>query len=200
MGALQNRLDRVAGVRVRRVRSIPLHSVLSSPTAERARVVVSDLISFVELYSYWSRTPTGPEFLIETIVAVNAGAKGSVSWDDPTTPDIKASASAFASALPELTPFLLSSPLSQPPVNFTHVVTPDRLDFGVWAAADGRTLVIGANLNNASATISVSEVLSAANISAAALGIPRMVLNGGSSIDFSFVGFGNLGSGAWIFG
>ena len=58
----------------------------------------------------------------------------------------------------------------------------------------------GANLNNATATISVSEVLSAANLSAAALGIPRLVLNGGSSIDFSFVGFGNLGSGAWIFG
>jgi len=150
--------------------------------------------------SFWSRRPTGAEFLIENIVAINAGAKGSISWNDPTTPDIKASASAFASALPELTPFLLSSPLSHPPVNFTHVVTPNRLDFGVWSSADGRTLVIGANLNNASATISVSEVVSVANLSVAALGVPRMVLNGGSSIDFSYVGFGNLGSGAWIFG
>jgi hypothetical protein len=151
-------------------------------------------------YRYWSRTPTGPEFLIQTIVAVNTGAKGSVSWDDPTTPDIKASASAFASALPELTPLLLSSPLSDPPVNFTHVVTHDRLDFGVWASADGRTLLIGANLNNATAAVSVSEVVSVANLSVAALGVPRMVMNGGSSIDFSYVGFDNLGSGAWIFG
>jgi len=60
--------------------------------------------------------------------------------------------------------------------------------------------MIGANLNNATATISVGEVLSVANLSAAALGIPRMVLDGGGSIDFSFVGFNNLGCGAWIFG
>jgi len=149
--------------------------------------------------AFWSRRPTGAEFLIEVIVAINAGAKGSISWNDPTTLDIKASASAFASALPELTPFLLSSQLTQPPVNFTHIVTPNRLDFGVWAAADGTTLVIGANLNNATTTISVSEVVSAANLSVAALGIPRMVLNGGSSIDYSYIGFNNLGSGAWIF-
>ena len=46
----------------------------------------------------------------------------------------------------------------------------------------------------------MSEVVSAASLSVAALGVPRMVLNGGSGIDFSYVGFGNLGSGAWIFG
>ena len=158
-----------------------------------------NLILYSPFYRFWSRKPTGAEFLIEVIVAINAGAKGSISWNDPTTPDIKASASAFASALPELAPFLLSSQLTQPPVKFTHVVTPNRLDFGVWASADGRTLVIGANLNNATATISVSEVVSAANLSVAALGIPRMVLNGGSSIDYSYIGFNNLGSGAWIF-
>lgn len=60
--------------------------------------------------------------------------------------------------------------------------------------------MIGANLNNATATISVREVVSAANLSVEALGVPRMVLDGGSSIDYSYVGFGNLGSGAWIFG
>jgi hypothetical protein len=108
--------------------------------------------------------PTGAEFLVETIVAINVGAKGSVSWNDPTSSDIKASASLFASALPDLTPFLLSSPLTQPRVDFTHIVTPDRLDFGVWADADGRTLVIGTNLNNATASISVSEVVSAADL------------------------------------
>ena len=76
-----------------------------------------------------------------------------------------------------------SSPPSYCPPRFlTHVVTPDRLDFGVWSSADGRTLLIGTNLNNATVSISVSEVVSAANLSVAALGVPRMVLNGGSSI------------------
>jgi len=151
------------------------------------------------LYRYWSRTPTGAEFLVETIVAINAGAKGSVSWIDPTTPDIKASASAFASALPELTPFLLFSELTQPPVNFTHVVTRNRLDFGVWASADGRTLVMGTNLNDVTANIPLCEVVSAANLSVAALGSPRVVLDGGSSMLDSQIRFDKLGSGAWIF-
>jgi hypothetical protein len=150
-------------------------------------------------YRYWSRTPRGREFLVETIVAVNAGAKGSVSWADPNTQDIKASAAAFASALPELTPFLLSSPLTQPPLNFTHVITPDRLDFGLWASADGRTLMMGTNLNNATANIPVSEVVLAANLSLAALGYPRVVLNDGSNIEDAQIEFDNLGSGAWIF-
>lgn len=64
---------------------------------------------------------------------------------DPTTPDIRANASAFAPALPDLTPFLLSSPLSQLPVHLTRVVTSHWLDFGACASADGRTLVMGTN-------------------------------------------------------
>jgi hypothetical protein len=122
-----------------------------------------------------------------------------MSWADPNTQDIKASAAAFARALPELTPFLLSSPLTQPPVNFTHVITLDRLDFGLWASADERTLMIGTNLNNATAKISVSEVVLAANLSLATLGYPRVVLNDGSNIDDAQIEFDNLGSGAWIF-
>ena len=60
--------------------------------------------------------------------------------------------------------------------------------------------MIGTNLNNSTATVSVSEVVSAANLSVASLGIPRVVLNGGSSVDYSYIGFDNLGSGARIFG
>ena len=123
-----------------------------------------------------------------------------MSWNDPTTPDIKASASLFAKALPDLTPFLLSSSLTQPHVNFTHVVTRDRLDFGVWASADERTLVMGTNLNDTIASIPVSEVISAANLSNVVLGSPHVVLNGGSSIDDLQIEFNGLGSGGWIFG
>lgn len=59
---------------------------------------------------------------------------------------------------------------------------------------------MGTNLNNATANIRVSEVVSAAKLSLADLGSPRVVLNGGSSIDDVQIGFDNLGSGAWIFG
>lgn len=60
--------------------------------------------------------------------------------------------------------------------------------------------MIGTNLNNATASIPVSEVASAANLSAVALGSPRVVLDGGSSIDDLQIGFNGLGSGAWVFG
>ena len=59
---------------------------------------------------------------------------------------------------------------------------------------------MGTNLNNATASILVSEVVSCANLSVAALGSPRVVLDGGSSIDDLRIGFNGLGSGAWIFG
>lgn len=156
--------------------------------------------AFVVSHRYWSRTPTGAEFLVEIIVAVNAGARGSVSWSDPTPPSIKASASAFARALPELTPFVLSSPLSQPPVDFTHVITSNRLDIGVWASADGRTLVMASNLNYFAASVSLHEVFAAANFQGAALVNHCVVLDGGARIVGSQIVFDSVQSGAWIFG
>lgn len=134
------------------------------------------------------------------IVAINAGARGSVAWNDPTTPDIKGNASALALALPDLTPFLLSSPLSQSPVHYTHVVTPHRLDFGVWASADGKTLIMGSNLNYFAANVTLSEIFSAANHTRPASGSPYMVLDGGGRITGSQFIFGSVQSGAWIFG
>ncbi|KAI0297066.1 hypothetical protein B0F90DRAFT_1811231 [Multifurca ochricompacta] len=146
---------------------------------------------------YWSRTPTGAEFLVQMIVAINAGARGSMSWNDPTTPSIKAAASAFALALPELTPFFLSSPLSQPSVTFAHVITPGRLDIGVWACADGKVLVMGSNLNYFAASVTLDEVFSIANL--AVNGNPRMVLDGGARIVGSEIHFDSVQAGAWIF-
>ncbi|KAH8988393.1 hypothetical protein EDB92DRAFT_1035810 [Lactarius akahatsu] len=143
---------------------------------------------------YWSRTPTGAEFLVQMIVAVNAGARGSVSWTDPTTADIKAAASAFASALPELTPFLLSSSLSQPPVHFSRVITSNRLDIGVWASAEGTTLVIAANLNYFAVDIMLDEVLSTTEFKSLALVNPRMMLDGGARINSTHITFGSVQS------
>ena len=59
---------------------------------------------------------------------------------------------------------------------------------------------MGTNLNNATSSIPVSEVVFAANISAVVFGSPRVVLDGGSSIDDLQIRFNGLGSGAWMFG
>ncbi|KAH8989019.1 hypothetical protein EDB86DRAFT_2831777 [Lactarius hatsudake] len=131
---------------------------------------------------FWSRTPTYTEFLVQMIVAVNAGARGSISWTDPTTPDIKTAASRFASALPELTPFLLSSSLSSPPVHFARVITPDRLDFGVWVSSKGEALVMAANLNYFPVNVVLDEVLSATQFKWLDMVDPRLVVDGGARI------------------
>ncbi|KAH8988399.1 hypothetical protein EDB92DRAFT_1817588 [Lactarius akahatsu] len=148
---------------------------------------------------FWSRTPTYTEFLVQMIVAVNAGARGSISWTDPTTPDIKAATSQFTSALPELTPFLLSSPLSSPPVHFARVITPDRLDFGVWVSSRGEALVMAANLNYFPLNVVLDEVLSATQFKWLGLVDPRLVVDGGARIVGTRVTFGSVRSGAWIF-
>ncbi|KAI9435719.1 hypothetical protein H4582DRAFT_2167992 [Lactarius indigo] len=150
---------------------------------------------------FWDRTPSYTEFLVEMIVSVNAGARGSIAWTDPTTAGIKAAASQFASALPELTPFLLSSPLSSPPVQFAHVVTPSRLDFGVWVSSGGKALIMAANLNYFPVSIALDDVLSATQFNGLNLVNPRLVVDGGARIEGTQVQFsGSVLSGAWIFG
>ena len=150
---------------------------------------------------FWLRTPSYTELLVEIIVAVNAGASGIVSWTDPTPPSIKAGASQFAGALPELAPFLLSSPLSSPPVYYAHVVTTNRLDFGLWVSSEGKALVMAANLNYFPASIALDEVLSATQFQGLALENPRLVVDGGAKIEGTQVKFyGAVLSGAWVFG
>ena len=138
---------------------------------------------------------------MQIIVAVNARAMGAIAWADPTTPDIKAAASQFAKALPELTPFLLSSPLSSPPVRRAHVITPDRLDFGLWVSSEGKALIMAANLNYFPVSIALEEVLSATQFKGLDLVNPRVVVDGGARIVGTQVTFsGSVLSGAWIFG
>ena len=153
---------------------------------------------------FWSWTPSYTEYLVELIVAVNAGAKGLVAWDAPTSPGIMAGASEFADALPQLTPFLLSSSLSSPSVNYAHVVTDGRLDFGLWVSSQGQgcqALILAANLNYFPATIDLGQVLSATQFQGLALSNPNQIVDGGARIEGTLVTFdGAVLSGGWTFG
>ena len=151
--------------------------------------------------SFWSREPTYLEFLVQIIVAVNARVYGATAWTDPTTPGIKAAASQFAQALPELTPFLLSSPLSSPSVQYKHVVRHDRLDFGVWVSSEGKALVMAANLNYSPMSVPFNEVLSATPFQGLDPSKARLVVDGGARIDGTqFTFYGSVLSGAWVIG
>ena len=156
------------------------------------------------LLRFWSWTPSYTEYLVELIVAVNAGAKGLVTWDAPTTQGIMDGSSQFYNALPELMPFLLSSPLSSPPVNYAHVVTGNRLDIGVWVSSDGQTcqaLILAANMNYFPASIDLGDVLSATQFQALSLVNPNQIVDGGARLDSTLFSFSDaVLSGGWMFG
>ena len=66
---------------------------------------------------YWSRVPTGPEFVVENALAINHGARGSVSWSAPAPADVTAAGAGLSSAIKTtLKEYVLS-----PSARFAHV-------------------------------------------------------------------------------
>jgi hypothetical protein len=111
-----------------------------------------------------------------------------MSWDDPTSTDIKASASLLALSMPKMTPFILS-----PSATFRQV-TINLVDVGLWTVG-AQTLVLASNMNYFTVSLSLSE-----------LGLPSpqvaatQVLNSGAQLDPSrqHLVFGSVGSGGFI--
>ncbi|KAF8986820.1 hypothetical protein BDQ17DRAFT_1548363 [Cyathus striatus] len=138
--------------------------------------------------TYWKRYPTGKEFVVESVVGINHGGLGVVSWDDPTSADIKASASGLALALPKMNPFILN-----PSATFKQVTT-GGVDFGLWTVGSN-TLVLGSNIEYVSATIRLQDIGFSATI-------PKItqVFNSGSQVDpVTFhLSFESVGSGGFI--
>jgi hypothetical protein len=110
--------------------------------------------------SYWSRIPTGKEWVVQSLLAVTHGALGPfffpsnlyttwlngdlagiTPWNDPTSSDIKAAATTLGQQLiPSLTRFA-----PDPHVTFTTYVW-RRIHFGKWRV-DDQMLVVGVNLD-----------------------------------------------------
>ncbi|KAF8890734.1 hypothetical protein BD779DRAFT_1671264 [Infundibulicybe gibba] len=134
--------------------------------------------------TYWKRYPTGKEFVVESIVGINHGGLGVVSWDDPTTPDIKASASLLARSLPQMTPFIFD------PVAVFRQITVNRVDVGIWTSGS-KILVLASNMNYFVVPITLADLgLSAGAIS--------QVLDSGAKINGKGFTFESIGSGAFI--
>ncbi len=81
---------------------------------------------------YWSRVPTGREFVVENALAINHGARGSVSWSAPAPADVTAAGAGLSSAIKTtLKEYVLS-----PSARFAHEVV-DRVDVGMWTGGSG---------------------------------------------------------------
>jgi hypothetical protein len=136
--------------------------------------------------TYWTRYPTGQEWIVQGVIAINHGAKGVISWNDPTTDDIQASASSLAKAMPKISTFL-----------FSHSATfqgyfVNGVDIGVWK--DGsKTLVLATNTAYTQATVPLS-----------ALGIQSgktqtAVLDSGAKVVGDNLVLTSVGTGGFVF-
>ncbi|KAJ3487921.1 hypothetical protein NLI96_g3193 [Meripilus lineatus] len=137
--------------------------------------------------TYWTRKPTGKEWVVQSLLGVIHGGLGIVPWNDPTTPDIKASASALAKAMSTtLKGFILD-----PNATF-QLITQNRVHVGVWTVS-GRTLVLATNLNYNETRFSLESVHgSGSRIS--------QVFDSGAKIQGKDVILESVGSGGFVFG
>ncbi|KAG6833418.1 hypothetical protein H0H87_007403 [Tephrocybe sp. NHM501043] len=131
------------------------------------------------------RDPTGKEFVVQSVLGINHGGLGVVSWDDPTTPDIKSSASLLAKALSRMTLYI-----TNPTASFRQV-TIRRIDVGLWTVGK-ETLLLASNLNYETTSLQFKDLgLSSHNV--------VQVLDSGAR--FSPDGtlqFESVGSGAFV--
>ena len=118
---------------------------------------------------------------------MNHGGLGIVPWNDPTTADIKASASALAQAMPTLKGFILN-----PNATFQLVVV-NRVHVGVWTVS-GRILVLATNLNYNETTFSLDDVPGSRNARVS------QAFDSGAKVQGRDIVLDSVGSGAFILG
>ncbi|KAI0341174.1 hypothetical protein BDW22DRAFT_1359406 [Trametopsis cervina] len=134
--------------------------------------------------TYWKRQPTGQEYVVQAVLGINHGGLGVVAWNDPTTPDIKASASLLAKSLSTMKQFILN-----PSAKFSHVVV-NRVDVGIWSVG-AQTLVLATNLNYAQVTVNLDGLLPKGVVE-------KQVLDSGAKVQGKQLVFQSVGTGAFI--
>ena len=120
------------------------------------------------------------------MLGINHGGLGVVAWNDPTTADIKASATVLAQSLATMKDFILS-----PKATFRHF-TSDRVDVGLWTVGS-KTLLLATNLNYEEVTLSLVDVEEVKGKTGA------QVLESGAKVQGSGIVFESTGTGGFIF-
>ncbi|KAG2357753.1 hypothetical protein BDR07DRAFT_1362877 [Suillus spraguei] len=100
---------------------------------------------------YWTRTPTGEEWVVQSIIGINQGALGVVPWVDPNPEYIKMAASAFALSLPMLTPYILNAAS----VRSNYLV--GGVDIATWTVGI-ETLVLATNTDYVTSNVTWEDI------------------------------------------
>lgn len=134
--------------------------------------------------NYWVRPPTGQEWVVITVLGINHGSLGAVSWIDPTPVDIKGNASALALALPKITPFLFDAT-----ANRTNYMV-GGVDVAVWSTSN-QTLVVATNTYYASQGVNWGDVSVDGSGAASVFSIGSAMTSSGFSLN-------SMGSAAFV--
>ncbi|KAH0836408.1 hypothetical protein J3R83DRAFT_8009 [Lanmaoa asiatica] len=134
--------------------------------------------------NYWLRAPTGQEWVVITLLGINHGSLGAISWSDPTPADIKGNASAFALALPRITPFLFNATVVR-----TNYVG-GGVDIAVWSSTN-QTLVMATN------TYYVSQLVDWGNVGVTGGGATPVFSSGSAMTSYGFT-LESMGSAAFL--
>ena len=146
------------------------------------------------LCRYWKRVPTGKEYVVQSVLGINHGGRGDVAWNDPTTADIKASASALAQSLATMKDYILS-----PKATFRGFVS-DRVDVGLWTVGT-RTLVLATNLNYAQAKVDLSRIPEVGRALAVKARLrAKQTLDSGAWLEGHVVTLESVGTGGFVLG
>jgi hypothetical protein len=117
-------------------------------------------------------------------------SKGVVSWDDPTTPEIKSFASRLALSMPKITRFILN------PFATFRQTTIQGVDIGIWEINTIETLVLATNTNYSPVSVLITYLgLPSSGISV------EQILDTGTTIDSDCaenILFESVGSGAFV--
>lgn len=134
---------------------------------------------------YWKRTPSGEEWVVQSIMGINHGALGVIPWVDPNPDYIKMAASAFALSLPKLTPFFFNAAS----VRSNYLV--GGVDIATWATG-GATLVLAAN------TFYVTSDVTWKDIGLYGTRVEAVYMSGSVETTSSSFTLGSVASGAFV--
>ncbi|CAK5282351.1 unnamed protein product [Mycena citricolor] len=135
--------------------------------------------------TYWPRYPSGKEWIVESVLGINHGGLGVVSWDDPTTPDVKSSASSLALALSaSMKSFIMSASAT-----ITQRTFSTGLDVALWTVGR-QTLVLATNINYREVSLPLSELNLAGTV--------KQVFDSGAFVRSGALHLSSVGSGGFI--
>ncbi|KAE9382295.1 hypothetical protein BT96DRAFT_1010937 [Gymnopus androsaceus JB14] len=130
--------------------------------------------------SYWTREPTGEEWVVEAILGINYG--GQVGVEN--------SASGLALALTSR-PSNMSAFILNPSSTFKQVTTSSGIDTGLWTL-DGKTLLLAANMNYEDTTLEAAEL--GLGSKGFGNGLTEVFCSGNCSVGDESVVLGSVGS------